>query len=171
LFHPAASCRFTNNIKSAVSRQNGFIHVMCAANAAHSIELHLPTHLQIIPAGRNVLTKDQAAPVGSAVEQGLQYGPYVLMFNRNMYPQITQKDISITVKLDSHGRPLVRQECPEGWPVHYGAVPVFVEATLQDDTPVFLTPCANLTMTALRVDDPYILRFAHIALPSPMEVE
>ena len=64
---------------------------------------------------------------------------------------------------------IVRQECPEGWPVHYGAVPLFVEATLQDNTPVVLTPCANLTMTALSVDDPYILRFANIALPSPMD--
>jgi DUF1680 family protein len=151
-----------NGMPCPVSCHNGFIHVMCLANTACSIELRLPMPLQIVPAGRNVLTKDREAAAGGAAEQGLQYGPYVLMFNRVMYPDITQKDISVTVKRDSNGRPIIRQEYPEGWPVHYGAVPLFVEAMVQGDTPVFLTPCANMTMTALTVNDPYILRFANI---------
>jgi len=152
-----------NGMPCEVSRQSGFIHLTCPAIAARSIELHLPMSLQIIPAGRNVLTRNETAIAGCGPEQGLQYGPYVLMFNRVMYPEITQKDVSVTVKRDSQGRPLVHQEYPEGWPVHYGAVPLFVEATVQDGTPVLLTPCANMTMTPLTVDDPYILRFANIA--------
>jgi DUF1680 family protein len=146
----------------AVSRQGGFMPVTCPANAARSIELHLPMHLQVIPAGRNVLTKNEKSPAGDAIEQGLQYGPYVLMLNRMMYPEITQKDISVTIPRDSEGHPIVRQAYPVGWPVHHGAVPFFVEATVQEGTPVLLTPCANMTMTKLTVDDPYILRFASI---------
>src|SRR5262249_37872018 len=96
----------------AVAVQSGFIHVTCPANDAHSIELHLPMSLQIVPAGRSALTRDRTAIAGSATEQGLQYGPYVLMFNRVMYPEVTQKDVAVTIKWDSDGRPLVRQECP-----------------------------------------------------------
>jgi hypothetical protein len=152
-----------NGIPWAISRQSGFIHITCPAIAARSIELRLPMSLEIIPAGRNILTRDKAAVVGCGPEQGLQYGPYVLMLNRVIYPEVTQKDVSVTIKRDSQGRPLVRQECPEGWPVHYGAVPLFVEAEIQDGPPVFLTPCTNMTMAPLIVDDPYILRFANIA--------
>jgi len=118
--------------------------------------------LQTIPAGCNALTRDKETSASSVKEQGLQYGPYVLMLNRVMYPEIVQRDISVTVLLNSEGHPIVHQKCPAEWRVHHGAVPLFLEATVQDGSPVLLTPCANLTMTALTVDDPYILRFANI---------
>lgn len=145
-----------------VHPQHGFVRIMCPKNSTYSIELRLPMSLQTIPAGCNALTRDKETSASSAKEQGIQYGPYVLMLNRVMYPEIVQRDISVTVHLNSEGHPIVHQKCPAEWRVHTGAVPLFLEATVQDGSPVLLTPCANLTMTALTVDDPYILRFANI---------
>lgn len=153
-----------NGLPCSASQENGFMLLVCPASARTSIELHLPMSLQIVPAGRNILTKGKEPAAGNATEQGLQYGPYVLMLNRVMYPDTTQKDLSITVQRDNAGRPHVHQEYPEGWRVQYGAILLFVEATLEDGTPVLLTPCANLTMTALTVNDPYLMRFANITL-------
>ncbi len=158
----AAPSLRVNGMPCSVSPQNGFFHVSCPAHSACSLELHLPMTLQVVPAGRNLLTKDRPAPEGSGPEQGLQYGPYVLMLNRMMYPNITQRDIRVTVKRDSAGRPLIHQEYPAEWPAHYGAIPLFVAAAVPEGIPVSLTPCANMTMTALTSDDPYLLRFAEI---------
>ncbi|HLK59807.1 MAG TPA: beta-L-arabinofuranosidase domain-containing protein [Chthonomonadaceae bacterium] len=158
----AAPALRVNGMPCPILLPNGFVSVLCLAKAACSIELHLPMSLQIVPAGRSILTKDDQAAAGSGPEQGLQYGPYVLMFNRMMYPEIIQRDISITVKRDDNGHPLVRQEYPAEWAAHSEAIPLFVEAAVQKDIPALLTPCANMTMTALIHDDPYILRFANI---------
>lgn len=152
-----------NGLPSAKKAQDGILLLSCDAETACSIELHLPMHLSIIPAERNILTKNRPAVVGDAKEQGLQYGPYVLMLSRVMYPEIVQKDVAVTILLNGDGTPKVRQVCPEAWHLHHGAVPLLVEAEVEG-SPVLLTPCANTTMTRFTVDDPYLLRFAEIKL-------
>jgi hypothetical protein len=88
------------------------------------------------------------------------------MFNRQMYPDVTEHDIAVTVPLKDNGHPFVDQNLPDDWTTG-GAVPILIKAQLKGGKKVLLTPCANLTMTTLTVDDPYILRFSEVALSEP----
>jgi hypothetical protein len=145
---------------------NGFVHVNCPANSVLAISVKLPMSLQIVPPGRSLLTKDTPPGPGVAPEKGLQYGPFALMFNRQMYPDVTEHDIAVTVPLKDNGHPFVDQNLPDDWTTG-GAVPILIKAQLKGGKKVLLTPCANLTMTTLTVDDPYILRFSEVALSEP----
>ncbi len=153
-----------NGQSSSSHAHEGWLVVACPNGSDSSIEVRLPMRLVIIPPRRNGLSEDRQYAAGNAVEQGLQFGPYVLMFNREMVPELKPRDIHLTVNLDAGGEPYVRHEYPTGWPVQYGAVPLFVEAAVQDGAPVLLTPCANMAMTAITMDDPYIMRFAGIEI-------
>lgn len=145
--------------------ERGFAHVPCAAGADQELELELPMRLTVIPARSSYLTRTTAGAEGDAAEEALQYGPFVLMFYREMNPQITTRDLGLTLRLDSAGRPPVRyQDLPEGWTD--GGIPLFIEAELEDGSPVLLTPCANTTMRYFSVSDPYVLRFARVTLVS-----
>jgi hypothetical protein len=153
---------------AAPAAKDGFLRFSCVASGALDVELRLAMRLEVIPARRNILNKDQAdgpnGAIGDATEKGLQYGPYVLMFNREMYPAITAKDIGVTVPVDAEGRPRVSQEIPKEWDAKRGAVPLFIEAKLGDGANVLLTPCANLPLTPFTVTDPYVLRFAEVVV-------
>jgi hypothetical protein len=85
------------------------------------------------------------------------------MFNRQMYPEVTDYDISVTVPLDKNGKPFVTQTLPDSWNTR-GAIPLLIKAKTHDGTDVLLTPYANLTMTRLVVDDPFVIRLSKIAL-------
>lgn len=119
--------------------------------------------LQIVPPGRSLLIKDTRKSDGVAPEEGLQYGPFALMFNRQMYPDIKDHDIAVNVPLKENGQPFVDQNVPDDWTTG-GAVALFIRAQLETGQNVLLTPCANLTMTKLTLDDPYILRFSDVRI-------
>jgi DUF1680 family protein len=143
----------------------GFFHLSCPGNALRSIQLRLPMMLQVVPARRHILNADRPdGAAGDATEQGLQYGPYVLMLNRQMYPKILDKDIHVTLTLDRLGHPRVSQEVPRSWDRKRGVVPLFIEAELASGASIYLTPCANLALTPLTVKDPYVMRFTELVI-------
>jgi DUF1680 family protein len=146
-----------------VQAANGFITVNCPAKSTHKVMLHLPMSLQVIPAGKCALTRRMDVPAGMGTEKGLQYGPFVLMFDRQTYPQVKDHDLAVTVPTAGEGQPFVERTLPEDW-LGEGAIPLFIKARLKDDSVVLLTPCANLGMTPLTVDDPYVIRFQEIGL-------
>lgn len=149
-----------DGLPRAAASENGFLHLACPAKSDCAIELRLPMKFTVIPARRNALNmaRPQGA-AGDAKEVGLQYGPWVLMFNREMYPAVTAKDLSVSVKMDGLGRLLVSQDFPKNWTATGRAIPLLIAAVLGDGTPVLLTPCGNMPMTPLKLKDPYVLRF------------
>ena len=147
----------------SVDRATGFGIVECLPRAETHVELHLPMKMRVIPSRRSIFTRDTAGAPGEAAEEGLQYGPFVLMFNREMYRDVVEKDIVLTVPLDGNGVPRVRHDLPGSRSPH-GGIPLLVEAELDGGKPVLLTPCANMTMTPFTVPDPYLMRFSRIRL-------
>jgi len=154
------------NGKSArATARQGFLHFTCPAGGTLAVELTLSMRLVVVPARRNALNMADAEDTpGDATEKGLNYGPFAFMFEREMYPKITLKDLKVSVPVDGQGRPMVNQEPPQGWDERRGVVNLFVEAKLADGTAVQLTPCGNLTLTPFKVADPYVLRFADMEL-------
>jgi DUF1680 family protein len=144
---------------------NRFIPLKCEGKSEYSIELRMPLKLRIIPARRNALNANSTGAPGEASEQGLQYGPFVLMFNREMHKEVRERDIALTVPVDDRGCPLVSQDLPKDWQDR-GAIPLFLDAQLRNGTPISLTPCANMTLTPFSVVDPYVLRFSGIRILS-----
>jgi hypothetical protein len=96
------------------------------------------------------------------VEEGLQYGPYALMFFREMYKEVKERHLSVTVPLEN-GRPIMSQKLPEGWRAA-GSVPLLIKAKLGNGADVWLTPGANSTMMQFSVVDPYVFRFAKVTV-------
>lgn len=162
---PMASVNGKNVSQKTVK---GFITFKCLAGESLSIDIRLPMNLAVVPARRSILNANQPdgkhGAVGDATEVGLMYGPYTLMFNREMAPQVTIKDLSLNIPVDRQGHPKVSQTIPQNWKDEIGALPLFIDATLQDGTAVQLIPCANFTQTALTVTDPYVMRFSEIKL-------
>jgi DUF1680 family protein len=148
----------------AVAANERAVFVECPAKSRSSIRLGLPMELQIVPCGRCLLNPNLKPPEGIAPEQGLQYGPFVLMLNREMYPKVTSHDIAVAVALDESRQPIVVAKLPADWPIEAGAIPLLVKAQVKDGTEVFLTPCGNLTMTELTQDDAYVVRYARVTL-------
>jgi hypothetical protein len=146
-----------------VRAANGFITVNCPSKSTRTILLHLPMSLQVIPAGQCALTRQMTVPAGVGPEKGLQYGPFVLMFNRQAYPQVKDHDLAVTVPTAAEEQPFIETTLPEDW-LGEGAIPLFIKARLKDGSAVLLTPCANLGMTPLTVDDPYVIRFKEVEL-------
>jgi hypothetical protein len=143
--------------------QNGFAKVICSSGGDTNLVLSLPMELTVIPARTNVFTMAKGSAPGSANEKGLQFGPFALMVFREMYPEITERDIKLTVPLDSDHRPLVVLDPPPTWR-SAGAFNLFVKARDDQGTDVLLTPCANCAMAPFKVVDPYVLRFADISV-------
>ena len=142
---------------------NGFAHVPCLPASKTSIVLKLPMILKIIPPGKSMLTIDSETPSSSTKEKGLQYGPYVMMFNREMYPAVDGHHIAITIPIDADQHPSSDPSIPESWNTR-GTIPLLLKAQTSTGTPICLTPCANLTMTPLAMDDPYVIRFSDIKI-------
>jgi hypothetical protein len=142
--------------------KNGFANVTCSSSATTNLVLSLPITLTLIPARTNVFTMDKGPVQGSANEKGLQLGPFALMVFREMYPKITDRQIKLTVPLDSDHNPQVTLESPPAWR-SAGAYNLFVKAQAGQGKDVTLTPCANCAMAPFSVVDPYVLRFDDIA--------
>ncbi|MDC0937145.1 glycoside hydrolase family 127 protein [Pirellulales bacterium] len=153
-----------NGQTQAVAANERTVFIECPANSKRSISLRLPMMLQIVPSGRCLLNPERQPPDGIAPEQGLQYGPFVLMLNREMYPQVKAHDVEVTVAVDMSGQPTVVEKLPADWPVEVGAIPLLVKAQVNDGTEVFLTPCGNLTMTGQEEDDVCVVRFTRVTL-------
>jgi hypothetical protein len=148
--------------KQPLKIKDGFINLSCKGKSEQNIEMTLPMKLVVIPARKNILTLDTAGAPGKAVEEGLQYGPYALMFFREMYKEVKERHLSVTVPLEN-GRPIMSQKLPEGWRAA-GSVPLLIKAKLGNGADVWLTPGANSTMMQFSVVDPYVFRFAKVTV-------
>ncbi|MBN1339037.1 MAG: chitobiase/beta-hexosaminidase C-terminal domain-containing protein [Bacteroidales bacterium] len=113
-----------------------------------------------IPARRNLLSRDMPRVAGDASEVGIQYGPYVLMYYRELFP-FPEKQISLNIYLDAKGQPFVSQTITSDWQQN-GAIPLLIEASLNSNGKVYMTPCANLPLMRFTQPDPYVLRFSNI---------
>lgn len=154
---PAAK---VNGKTHALAVSQGFAEVECVPDATTEIVVSLPMKLAIIPARTNTFTKSKGPVAGPADELGLQYGPFVLMLFREMYPDIKERDVSVTIPLDDLGHPLVSLDPPPKWRSS-GAYNIFLKARANGKE-ITLTPCANTAMAQFTVSDPYVLRFAEV---------
>jgi len=138
----------------------GFVDISCAGNSTLHIVCVHPMTFKEIPARRNILSRDTPVVAGDAREVGVQYGPYVLMYYRELFP-FSEKDIRIDICQDKNRQPIVAQSIPSDWHSK-GAVPLLIEASVNSKGKVYLTPCANSTMMKFINPDPYVMRFSKI---------
>ena len=143
--------------------KDGFAEVQCSPEKPTEIVVSLPMKFTVIPARTNVFTKAKGPVSGEANESGLQFGPFALMMFREMFPDVTDRDISLTLHLDDQGRPLATLDPPSAWRSK-GAYNLFVKAQIEGDKEVKLTPCANRAMAPFTVVDPYVLRFSELKM-------
>ena len=151
-----------NGILKKVNAIDGFIEIPCQENSNIQIKIVHPMELLEIPARKNYLSKNTGVEVASdANDMGLQYGPYVMMYSRELFP-VPEKEIGIKLNTNENGQPVISQNIPTDWRKK-GAVPLFIEASLNSHGKVLLTPCANLPFIRFTKPDPYVLRFSDVA--------
>jgi DUF1680 family protein len=151
-----------NGRSAEMAVRQGFASVACAADAETDVELTLPMKLVVVPPRTNVFRmKDQPAS-GRAAEPGLQYGPFVLMLYREMFPRYRTRIFPVTVHRDAAGRPSVTPARPAGW--SRGSIDLFVRATAGRSKAVLLTPVANATMQRFTRPDPLVARFRAVTV-------
>ncbi|MCL5096063.1 MAG: glycoside hydrolase family 127 protein [Candidatus Omnitrophica bacterium] len=148
--------------RQKLNARNGFAQVLIPARSEQTLELSMRLRLIVIPPRKSILTLNRPAAAGKVTTQALQYGPFALMFYREMYPQITARDLSLAVLTD-HGQPIVSSELPDTWRAS-GAIPLLLKAQLNDTVHVWLTPCANTTLAPFNVIDPYVMRFDQVQI-------
>lgn len=143
--------------------EQGFAKVTCPADAETKIAVTLPMSLTVVPARTNIFTMAKGPVNGDADELALQYGPFALMLYREMYPEIKEREFSLTMLVNSKDEPTVTLDPPAKWR-SAGAYNLFVKARAGEKREVTLTPCGNAAMAPFTVVDPYVLRFDSITL-------
>ena len=147
-----------NDVLKKASVIDGFLEIPCQENSKIKIKIVHSMELRKIPARKNYLSKSTDVEVaGDANDKGLQYGPYVMMYSRELFP-VSEKEIGIRLNTNENGQPVVSQNIPTEWRKK-GAVPLFIEASLNSHGKVLLTPCSNLPFIRFTKPDPYVLRF------------
>ena len=170
-----------NGNKRKFNVEHGYAVITRAWKAGDRIQVALPFHLSIITSNHNGFNAPPITHVnGPSTKQqfddaALLYGPIVLMLDRQDFPELTGRTLTVAAFMDDAGTlDLVKQPVGETKPhqlpgVHFQTLVAPNDYAGVQGSPwrtVTLVPMSEMTSEPVTVDDPYKVRNRVVLFPN-----